>query len=81
MAHAIIRDDNGRRHEVSFVDSEISVSLHSGEFIIELAIEADDPDRLADKRRFVLVNIPRHLFSKAMADLARHDRGKAQNLT
>lgn len=74
MTHVIIRGENGRRHEVDFGDAEIKVSLHAGTETVELAIEADDPDRPTEKRRFAFVNIPRHLFSKAMADLARQDR-------
>ena len=74
MSHVIIRGENGRRHEVDFGDAEVTVTLHAGTETVEIAIEADDPDRPSHKRRFALVNIPRHLFSKAMADLARQDR-------
>jgi hypothetical protein len=74
MSHIIIRGENGRRHEVDFGEAKISVSLHASTETVELAIEANDPDRPSDKRRFGLVNIPRHLFSKAIADLARQDR-------
>ena len=77
MNHVIIRSENGRRHEVDFGDAELTVSLHASPETVEIAIEADDPDRPSHKRRFALVNIPRHLFSKAMADLARQDREKA----
>jgi hypothetical protein len=79
MSHVIIRGENGRRHEVDFGNAEITVSLHASAETIELAIEADDPDRPYNKRRSALVNIPRHLFSKAMADLARQDREKADS--
>lgn len=65
---------NGRRHELDLGDAEIAVSLHAGAETIDLAIEADDPDRPSHKRRFALMNIPRHVFSKAIADLARQDR-------
>jgi hypothetical protein len=74
MSHVIIREENGRRHEVDFADARITVSLHASSKTVELAIEADDPDRPPHKRRFAIMNIPRHLFSKAMADLARQDR-------
>jgi hypothetical protein len=74
MSHVVIRDGNGLRHEVDFGEAEIAVSLHVGTETIELAVEADDPDRPSHKRRFALMNIPRHLFSKAIADLARQDR-------
>ena len=74
MSHVIIRGENGRRHEVDFGEASITVSLHASTETLELAIEADDPDRPSHKKRFALINIPRHLFSKAMADLARQDR-------
>ena len=74
MPYVIIRGENGRRHEVDFGEAEITVSLHAGAETIELAIEADGPDRPSHKRRFARMNIPRHLFGKAMADLARQDR-------
>ena len=78
MSHVIIRGDNGRRHEVDFGEAEITVSLHASTETVELVIEADDPDRPSHKKRFALANIPRHLFSKAMADLARQDRQSAK---
>ena len=74
MSHVIIRGENGRRHEVDFADVEITVSLHASSETVELGIEADDSDQPPQKRRFAIVSIPRHLFSKAMADLARQDR-------
>jgi hypothetical protein len=74
MTHVIIRGGNGRRHEVDFGEAEITLSLHAGAETIELAAQAEDPDRSSHKRRFALVNMPRHLISKAMADLARQDR-------
>ena len=74
MSHVIIRGRNGRRHEVDFGEATLAVELHASEDHVELVIEADDPDRPSDKRRFALVSIPRHLFSQAMADLARRDR-------
>ena len=77
MSHVIMRRENGRRHEVDIGDADLTVSLHAGGETVETAIEADDPDRPSHKRRFALMNIPRHIFSKAMADLARQDREKA----
>ena len=71
MSHAIIRGANGRRHEVDFGDDRIRVSLHPGTEHIELYVEADFEELPEDKRRFVIVNIPRHLFSKAMAESAK----------
>jgi len=74
MAHVIIRGGNGRRHEVDFEDTDITVELHASEDHVELVIEATDDEAPSDKKRFALINIPRHLLSKAMADLARKDR-------
>ena len=74
MSHVILRGKNGRRHDVSFEDDNIQVEIYASAETIELAIEAQDTDCLPSKRRFVLVNIPRHLFSKAVAELAKKDR-------
>ena len=74
MAHVIIRGGNGRRHEVNFEDADITVELHASEDHVELVIEAPDDLAPSDRKRFALVSIPRHLLSKAMADLARKDR-------
>ena len=74
MSYVIIRGENGRRHEADFGDCEITVSLHASGETIELAIEAKDLDRPLQKRRFAIASIPRHLFGKAMAELARQDR-------
>ena len=74
MAHVIIRGENGRRHEVDFGDAAITVEFHASDEQVELVIEALDEDWPYGKRRFALVSIPRHLLSKAMADLARRDR-------
>ena len=74
MRHGIIRGENGRRHEVDFGEAEITVSPHASAGKAELAIEAEDPDRPSSKRRFALVNIPRHLVNQAIADLARQDQ-------
>ena len=74
MAHVIIRGGNSRRHEVDFEDADITVELHASEDHVELVIEAPHDEAPSHKKRFALVNIPRHLLSKAMADLARRDR-------
>ncbi len=76
MSFAIIRGMSGRRHEVDFGEDEITVSVHASAEVVELVVEAQDTDRPSDKRRFVHLNIPRHLLSKAMAELARRDQGK-----
>ena len=71
MAHVIIGGGNGRRHEVDFEDADITVELHASEDHVELVIEASDNDLPPEKKRFALVNILRHVLSKAVADLAK----------
>lgn len=71
MSHVIFRGANLRRHEVDFGDDPISVSIHASQEVVEIFIEADGEDRPEERRRFALVSLPRHLFSAAIADLAR----------
>jgi hypothetical protein len=71
MPHAIIRGENGRRHEVDFGDEPVRVEIHSSEETVEIFIEADSETRPEGRRRFALLNIPRHLFSEATAVAAR----------
>ena len=62
MTHVIIRGNNGRRHEVDFEDSEVTVEVFVNEQCVELVIEALDEDRPRQKKRFALVNLPRAEF-------------------
>ena len=71
MTHVIIRGNNGRRHEVDFEDAEVTVEVFVNERCVELVIEALDEDRPLQKKRFVLVNLPRADFDRAMAEAAR----------
>ena len=71
MTHAIIRGKNGRRYEVDFGDSPVRVEVHASEETVEIFIEADFAILPEERRRFALLNIPRHLFSKATAAVAR----------
>ena len=52
MAHVIIRGANGRRHEVVFDGAAITVEIFSGEDVVEIVAEANDPLLPSDKRRF-----------------------------
>ena len=76
MSHVIIRGGNLRRHEVDFGVDPISVSIHASDEVVEIFIEADGEDGPEERRRFALVNVPRHLFSSAIADLARRKGSK-----
>jgi len=71
MPHAIIRGANGRRHEVDFGDAPVRVEIYASEETVEIFIEADFDTLPEKRRRFALVNIPRHLFSEATAAATR----------
>ena len=71
MPHAIIRGVNGRRHEVDFGDAVVRVEIHASDETVEIFIEADSETLPEERRRFALLNIPRHLFSEATATGAR----------
>jgi hypothetical protein len=74
MSHAIIRGNNGRRHEVDFGDAPIRVEINASDETIEIFVEADFETYAEDRRRFVLLNNPRHLFSEASGKAARRPR-------
>jgi hypothetical protein len=65
MPYAIIRGKNGRRHEVDFGTAPVRVEIYSSEETVEIFIEADFEALPEERRRFALINIPRHLFSEA----------------
>ena len=71
MAHAIIRGRNGRRHEVDFQHSPVRVEIYASEETIEIFVETDFEMHADERRRFAIINIPRHLFSEATAAAAR----------
>ena len=71
MPHAIIRGANGRRHEVDFGDAAVRVEIYPSEETVEIFIEADFETLPEERRRFALLNIPRHLFSEATGVAAR----------
>ena len=71
MPHAIIRGKNGRRHEVDFGDAPVRVEIYASDETIEIYVEADFETLSEERRRFALLNIPRHLFSEATGTAAR----------
>jgi len=78
MTHAIIRGSNGRRHEVDFGDAPVRVEVYASEETVEIFVEADFETRAEERRRFAIINIPRHLFSEATAGAARRAATKDQ---
>ena len=81
MPHAIIRGKNGRRHEVDFGDEPVRVEIHSSEETVEIFIEADSETRPEGRRRFAILNIPRHLFSQATGVRRAKSFNFAQGIT
>lgn len=71
MPHAIIRGKNGRRHGVNFGTAPVRAEIYSSEESVEIIIEADFEALPEERRRFALINVPRHLFSEATAAAAR----------
>ena len=71
MPHTIIRGANGRRHEVNFGDAPVRVEIYASEETVEIFIEADFETMPEERRRFAILNIPRHLFSGASAAAAK----------
>ena len=71
MTHAIIWGSNGRRHEVDFGDAPVRVEVYAGEETLEIFVDADFETLAEERRRFAILNIPRHLFSGAMGEAAR----------
>ena len=51
MTHAIIRGNNGRRHEVDFGDAPVRVEVYASEETIEIFVEADFETLPEERRR------------------------------
>ena len=71
MPHAIIRAGNGHRHEVDFEDMEIRIGVYSSDETVEIVVEAVNDRAPSGRRRFALLNIPKHLFSAALGEAAQ----------
>ena len=71
MPHAIIRGGNGRRHEVDFEDAEIRIEVYSSDETVEIVVESVNDLASSDRRRFALLNVPKHLFSSALGEAAQ----------
>jgi hypothetical protein len=71
MPHAIIRGNNGRRHEVDFGEASIRVEIYASDETVEIFVEADFETHAEERRRFAILNVPRNLFSEASGAAAR----------
>ena len=69
------RDDNAPRHHSRSkrTTPPVRVEIYASEETVEIFIEADFETLAEERRRFALLNIPRHLFSEATAAAARRD--------
>jgi hypothetical protein len=74
MPHAIIRERYGRRHELDFGDAPIRVEISASDETVEIFVEADFETHAEGRRRFAILNIPRHLFSEASGKAAQRPR-------
>src|SRR6266487_7077962 len=79
MPHSIIRGKNGRRHEVYFGAAPIRVEIYASEETVDIFVEADFEMLAEERRRFAIINIPRHLFSEATGEAARRPQRKIAN--
>ena len=71
MTCAIIRGNDGRRHEVDFGDLPVRDEVYASEATVEIFVEADFETLPEERRRFALVNVPRQQFSQATGEAAR----------
>jgi hypothetical protein len=76
MTYAIIRGKNGRRHEVDFGDSPVRVEVYASGESVEIFVEADFETLAEERRRFAIINVPRHLLSEATGQAARRAASK-----
>jgi hypothetical protein len=77
MSFAIIRGNNGRRHEVDFKDDPVAVDVSMSESVVQITIDAIEDMAPSHKRRFATVAIPREQLMTALGShlRARKDRG------
>ena len=61
----------GSSDEVDFGDAAAHVEIRSSEETVEIFIEADVETLPEGRRRFAILNIPRHQFSEATGAAAR----------
>ena len=57
--------------EVDIGDAPLRVEIYAREETVEIFVEADLDTMPEERRRFALINIPRHLYSEATATAAR----------
>lgn len=66
MSFAIIRGDNGRRHEVDFGDDPVTLDVAISEATVQITLEAADDPGPSGRRRFVTLAVPREELIAAL---------------
>ena len=66
---AILRDANGRRHEVDFEDDPVFVDVSMSTTTVQITMTAADPGDPV-RGRYVTVALPRDALASAMAAAA-----------
>jgi hypothetical protein len=54
-----------------FGDAPIRVEIYASDETVEIFVEADFETHPGERRRFAILNVPRHLFSEASGAAAR----------
>ena len=52
-------------------DAPVRLEVHASEETVEIFVEADFEAHAEERRRFAVLNVPRHLFSEATGQAAR----------
>ena len=58
--------------------SPVRVEVYASEETVEIFVEADFETHAEERRRFAIINIPRHLFSEATGQAARRGATKGR---
>jgi hypothetical protein len=79
MSFAILRGENGRRHEVDFGDDPVAIDVAAGELNIQITVEAVEDGVAPERRRYATIALPREQLMAALrAGLRRVDSGPAR---
>jgi len=71
MPYALMRGENGRRHEVDFENARVRVEVYSSDKVVEIVVEEAETPRDGRPPRVVHLNLPCELFAAALAEAAR----------
>ncbi len=78
MSNAITPGKSGRRHESISRAARCVSKFMPATKPSEIFVEADTDELPEERRRFALIDIPRHLFSQATAEAAKRREAQRQ---